>query len=82
MLSNFRPTSKPPILSKVLEEVVFNQLQSFLVARDIDEKSQPGFKPRHGTQTAPLRLSKALLSAMDWGNSAVLVSLDRTAWII
>ncbi len=78
ILSNFRPISKLPFLSKVLERVVVNQLQSFLEEFSIYEKCQPGFKPRHSTETALLRVSNDFLLAVDSGNSAVLVLLDLT----
>ena len=47
VLSNFRPISKLPCLSKVLEKVVNEQLQSFIDLNDISEKFQSGFKSEH-----------------------------------
>ena len=79
VLSNFRPISKLPFLSKVLEKVVLNQLQSHLDFNDILEKFQSGFKSCHSTETALLRVFNDLFLTADAGNSAVLVLLDLTA---
>lgn len=79
LLSNYRPISKLPFLSKVLEKVVFTQMQSFLVAHDMYEKFQSGFKPHHSTETTPLRVFNELLSTVDSCNCVVLVLLDLSA---
>lgn len=52
VLSNYRPISKLPFLSKVLEKVVYAQLQLHLNSNDIMEKFQSGFKSCHSTETA------------------------------
>lgn len=58
VLSNFRPISKLPFLSKVFEKVVYEQLQSFIDQNGISEKFQSGFKSRHSTETVLLKCSK------------------------
>ena len=79
VLSNFRPISKLPFLSKILEKVVLTQLQTFLVNNGVYEKFQSGFKSQHSTETALLRVFNDLILTVDSGDSAVLVLLDLTA---
>lgn len=79
VLSNFRPISKLPFLSKVLEKVICVQLQSFLIQNDIYEKFQSGFRSCHSTETALLRVFNDLVLTDDSGCAAILVTLDLTA---
>ena len=79
VLSNFRPISKLPFISKVLEKVVFNQLQEFLHQANVGEQFQSGFKSLHSTETALLKVFNDLLLNLDSGNCALLMLLDLTA---
>ena len=74
-LSNFRLS----FISKVLDKVVFNQLQEFLDRANIGEWFQYGFKPLHSTETALLKVFNDLLLNLDSGNCALLMVLDLTA---
>lgn len=53
-LKNYRPISKLPCLSKVLEKVVYAQLMSFLSKHEILDKFQSGFRAGHSTESALL----------------------------
>ena len=79
VLANFRPISKLPFISKILEKVVFNQLQEFLKGANVCEPFQSGFKPLHSTETALLKVFNDLLLNLDSGNCAILILLDLTA---
>lgn len=79
MLSNFRPVSHLPFLSKVLEKVVFIQLQAFMQKNSVLEKFQSGFRSRHSTESALLRVHNDIALSVDAGSPAVLVLLDLTA---
>ena len=79
VLSNFRPVSHLPFLSKVLEKVVFIQLQSFLETNSTLDKFKSGFRARHSTESALLKVHNDIALSVDAGNPAVLVLLDLTA---
>ena len=66
-------------MSKVLEKVVYSQLQSFLHTHSLHEKFQSGFKPGHSTETALLRVFNDLILTADSGSPAALVLLDLSA---
>lgn len=79
VMSNFRPVSHLPFLSKVLEKVVFNQLQSFLENNSVLEKFQSGFRSRHSTESALLKVHNDIARAVDTKSPVVLVLLDLSA---
>lgn len=79
VLSNFRHVSHLPFLSKVLEKVVFIQLQTFLEINSVLDKFQSGFRSRHSTESALLKVHNDIALSVDAGNPAVLVLLDLTA---
>ncbi len=48
-LNNFRPISILPVMSKLLERVVYSQLLSYLNTNDILSPHQSGFRQGHST---------------------------------
>lgn len=79
VLSNFRPISKLPFISKVLERAVLIQVQEFLKKADVCEQFQSGFRSCHSTETALLKVFNDLFLHLDTGNCAILILLDLTA---
>ncbi|XP_043935110.1 uncharacterized protein LOC122808205 [Protopterus annectens] len=79
VLSNYRPISKLPFLSKVMERCVYGQLLDFLNKNNFLENFQSGFKPLHSTETALLKVLNDIFLATDGGKSVLLVLLDLTA---
>ena len=79
VLANFRPISKLPFFSKILEKTVYSQLMDFLNKQNILEIFQSGFKTLHSTESALLRVFNDIFLATDSGHCVVLVLLDLTA---
>ncbi|XP_037548511.1 uncharacterized protein LOC119425058 [Nematolebias whitei] len=79
VMSNFRPISKLPFMSKILEKIVYNQLTSYLNDHNLLEQFQSGFKTHHSTESALLKVFNDILLATDSGDCVVLMLLDLTA---
>ena len=78
-LKNYRPISKLPFMSKILEKVVLTQISAYLASSDILDKFQSGFRSRHSTESALLKVHNDILLSLDNGSCAILVLLDLSA---
>ena len=74
--SNFRPISIVPVIAKIVERAVHQQLYSYLSENHLLSPNQHGFRPRHSTETALTSISDHILSAFDHGEIALLCLLD------
>ena len=76
---NYRPISLLPCISKVLEKIIQNQLTKFLDINKVLIKEQSGFRAKHSTTTALMRVTDDWLKAMDNGQytGAVFIDLQK-----
>ena len=79
VISNYRPISNLPFLSKLMERIVYDQLNAFLVSNDITDIFQSGFRSNHSTETALLKVINDLRINADSNKMSVLTLLDLSA---
>ena len=75
-VGNYRPISLLPILSKILEKIVSNQLIAYLENNNLLSHTQHGFRPRLSTETALMKLSESIYKNIDEKNISLLILLD------
>ena len=56
-VGNYRSVSVLSAVSKILEKAVYDQIQKYLLERDLIFQNQSGFRPRHSTETCLLYLT-------------------------
>lgn len=75
-LTQYRPISILPFLSKVLESIVHSQLSHYLSFNNLLSPFQSGFRPGHSTVTALVKVTDDIRLAMDQKLLTVVVLLD------
>ena len=76
ILDNYRPISLLPVVSKVFEKVVFNQLYQHVTDNNLIFTSQYGFKKLHSTELASLELVDRVFQHLDKGKLPLSIFLD------
>ena len=78
-LSNYRPVSNLPFVSKIIEKVVSDQINSFTDLHSLDEPLQSAFKKGHSTETALVKVQNDILLFMDEQKVVLMALLDLSA---
>ena len=71
--------SNLPYVSKLIEQVVVEQLRQHMEVKSLHEPCQSAYRKCHSTETALLKINNDLLSALDQNCCALLVMLDLSA---
>ena len=75
-MENYRHICILPVLSKVIEKIVYNQLYSYFTSNNYLNTNQYGFRKNFSTQHAILELTERILSEFDKTNTALAIFLD------
>ena len=78
-LTNFRPISILPFISKIIDKLVLVQISHHLLANNLLNQFQSAYRPGHSTETALLKIVNDLLLSLDDGKISLLASLDLSA---
>ena len=75
-VTNYRAISVLPILSKIAERHVHNAVYSFLCANDLIYIRQSGFRSKHSTETALIKIIDDLIFNLDNDSVSGMVLVD------
>ena len=79
VLKNYRPVSNLSFLSKVLEKVILKQLFEYLNTHSLLSPNQSAYRPAHSTETALLKVTNDIRTALDKGDVTFLTLLNLSA---
>jgi hypothetical protein len=76
VVNNYRPISILPFFSKILEKIMYNRLLKYLNSHKVLVQNQYGFRERHSTYMALLKLVDDISEQMDNKNYSIGVFID------
>ena len=76
---SYRPVALLPVISKILEKAVFNQLVLYLEQNDLVHPNLHGSRPGHSTATALSQLYDDWAEAVDQGSMVGVLLCDQSA---
>ena len=75
-ISNYRPISLLPSLSKIFDKLIFIQLSTYLNEHKLLHDSQYGFRKGHSTELASIELIDRITQDLDRGKMPISIFLD------
>ena len=76
IMSNYRPISKLPVLSKTIESVMHSQLMHYFSKNKLFSTQQYGFRPNRSTELAALELMDRNIDNMNKGRCPINIYVD------
>ena len=77
-LSNYRPISILPIMSKILEKIIYYQMSDFITKRNILSNCQFGFRRNNSTYMPIMLIQDYITKALENDDLVVGIYLDLT----
>ena len=74
--SELRPISLLPIIGKIMEKIIHDQLKSYLEQNNLLAHQQHGFRKNHSTQSACAKFVDDIMLHLDRGERPIAVFLD------
>ena len=75
----YRPVALLPVVSKVLERVIFLQTVQYMNDHNLLHPNHHGFRSQHSTTTAMLQMYDTWVEAADRGEMAGVAMIDQSA---
>ena len=75
-IANYRPISLLPMLSKIFERVIHTQLYTYFDENKLLSEQQYGFREKHSTELAAVKLVDYINHEMDIGNTPEAIFID------
>ncbi len=76
ILDSYRPISKLCVLSKILESLISEQLTCYLNVNKVLSINQSGFRKKHSTTTAALKVLNDIVGSIDNGDFCASLFID------
>ncbi len=74
--TNYQPISLLPVISKIFERIIYNQVYNFFIKQKPFYASQYGFRTKHSTELAALEIVDRLITQMDNNQTLINIYLD------